>query len=394
MFLRPLPLVLVVFFAEVLLPLEDSASIASDPVPAASGPAARESAVIKRVLANWQTRQERIKSFHVAFDSPAHARAEFWMEGDSRYRVELASAPNRAGWLKAFDGAATRLYSGSDHSGNVWDGDRGIQLAGLSLFPILFFARPFSRGAISPSPAHWRVLSENAIIDNQHFVKLQETKTSFIKNFWVDPTRDDIIVGFEVLTHGERQPFLTIGYRHDRDYGWVPIRWTLTPNRAGANRAGANRSMEESIASFTINDAYPKEAFTPAFPPGTAVLDRKVLESYVVADDGSKLNVIKYDSPDALRLHEALDQTVDFQIDTQPLKDALEFIAQRYQIKVTFDAQAVRDKLIDPKMDVKLPVAGIKLRSCLNLLLEQSRKPLAYEIRKGALVIVPAARGK
>jgi hypothetical protein len=388
MFLRPLPLVLVLFFAEVLLPLAHSATIASDPVPATKTPAARESAIVNRVLIHSLDRQERIKSFHVTWESPAHRRAELWMDGDARYCVVVSPKPNRTAWLHSFDGVTSRTCDGRSQQGTISEGDQGIE-SGVSVFPILLYARAISQGKLNEFSKRWHVISENAIIGNKHCVKLQMPKGDLTDNFWVDPGREDLILGWERLRNGRLSEFVSIDYRNDKEHGWVPTGWTTTDH---SNRA--NRPIVDTIASFTINDAYPKEAFAPAFPPGTAVLDRKLLESYVVADDGSKLNVVKYDSPDTLRIHEALDQTVDFQIDMQPLKDALEFIAQRYQIKVTFDAQAVHDKLIDPRIDVKLPVTGIKLRSCLNLLLEQSRKPLAYEIRNGALVIVPAARAK
>ncbi len=43
--------------------------------------------------------------------------------------------------------------------------------------------------------------------------------------------------------------------------------------------------------------------------------------------------------PTERRISEALDQTVDFNIDPQPLKDAIDFIAQRYQIPIILDSQ-------------------------------------------------------
>jgi hypothetical protein len=310
------------------------------------------------------------------------------MEGDARYCIVVSPKPNREAWLHSFDGVTSRTCDGRSGQGTISEGDQGIE-RGVSVFPILLYARAISQGKLSEFPKRWHVISENAIIGNKHCVKLQMPRDDVTDNLWVDPGREDLILGWERLRNGRFSEFVSIDYRNDKEHGWVATGWTTTDHSNGANRP-----IVDTIASFKINDAYPKDAFAPAFPPGTAVIDWKLLESYVVADDGSKTNVVKYDSPETLKIQEALNQTVDFQIDQEPLKDALEFIAARYQIKVAIDVQAVRDKLIDPSIDVKLGVTGIKLKSMLHLLLEQSRKPLAYEIRNGSLVIVPAARPK
>ena len=46
----------------------------------------------------------------------------------------------------------------------------------------------------------------------------------------------------------------------------------------------------------------------------------------------------KLESPQARTIREALEMPVDFNIEPQSLKDALEFMAARYQIKVVIDA--------------------------------------------------------
>ena len=96
--------------------------------------------------------------------------------------------------------------------------------------------------------------------------------------------------------------------------------------------------------------------------------------------------------PGTLKIREALEQVVEFAVDEEPLRDALDFIAQRYQIKVVFDAQAIRQKLIDPSIAVKMPYSGIKLKSLMNILLEQSRKPLTYHVGQGVLTVIPAKK--
>lgn len=269
----------------------------------------------------------------------------------------------------------------------MWDGDKGVEILNGSLSPLFLFARPFTRGGIESSPEPWRVVSENAIIGNTHCVKLRAATGKVADTFWVDPDRDDVILGRERLRRGSLVDFLSIEYRRDKQHGWVPAQWTKTDYWSGGNR-----TAEETVASFTLNETFLPQVFSVTFPPGTNVLDRTHLERYIVAEDGSKANVIKYDSLETIKIYEALDQTVDFTVDQEPLKDALEFIAQRYLIKINIDAQAIRQGLIDPSIDVKLGVAGIKLKSTLNLLLEQSRKPLAYRVRNGALTVIAASQ--
>ena len=58
------------------------------------------------------------------------------------------------------------------------------------------------------------------------------------------------------------------------------------------------------------------------------------------------------------RIEGALDAAADFTIDPQPLKDAIDFIAQRYHIPIILDNKALEDASIDTTTEVKMPVAG------------------------------------
>ncbi len=85
------------------------------------------------------------------------------------------------------------------------------------------------------------------------------------------------------------------------------------------------------------------------------------------------------------RIEEALDQTTDFNIDPEPLKDAVDFIAQRYQIPILLDRKALEDASVDTSTEVRLPYAGLKLRQMLTLLLDQMGQPMGFDIRDGVL---------
>ncbi len=96
---------------------------------------------------------------------------------------------------------------------------------------------------------------------------------------------------------------------------------------------------------------------------------------------------LRVESKTEARISEALDQTVDFTIDPEPLKDAIEFIAQRYQIPILLDAKTLEDASIDTSTEVKMPVTNIKLRNMLKLLLEQLPQPLTYVIEDEVMKI-------
>jgi hypothetical protein len=87
------------------------------------------------------------------------------------------------------------------------------------------------------------------------------------------------------------------------------------------------------------------------------------------------------------RIEEALDQNVDFAIEPQPLKDAIDFIAQRYQIPILPDTKVLEDASVDTSAEVRMPYSGMKLRNLLKLLIGQGSQPLSYAIEDGILRI-------
>ncbi len=87
------------------------------------------------------------------------------------------------------------------------------------------------------------------------------------------------------------------------------------------------------------------------------------------------------------RITEALNSPVDFSIEPQALKDALAFIAARYQMPVLIDQKALDDANVDVTTEVKLNAPGIELRDALALMLAQLSAPLGFDIEHGVLMI-------
>jgi hypothetical protein len=96
---------------------------------------------------------------------------------------------------------------------------------------------------------------------------------------------------------------------------------------------------------------------------------------------------LRSESKPEQRISEALDQPVDFDIQPQGLKEALEFIATRYAIPIVPDQKALEDANVDLSNEVHGNYPGIKLRNLFKLLLEQMSQPLTYVIEDEVLKI-------
>jgi hypothetical protein len=388
------------FLLGLLLPVARPVAFGSEPDSKSLSDS--ESALLKRVVNNWRVVYSQIKSFYFCWASQwtrknstapfSKTRTELWMD-DLRYRtIEWRARRQRAADSKptstehetfekssevAFDGPTTYQLSEFGAS-RIVNGEELHPWQRAERFPVLLAYRALARWPRS------RVLSQNAIIGKTHCVKLERRSGSTVETLWLDPARNDLIVAWANRSDPANDTFLTIEYDHDAKVGWVPTRWTSTSPKGP--------TISSTVTRFRINENIPADALTLKFPPGTTVLDFHGLERYVVAKDGSKTDITKCDSADALRIYDALEQTAEFNIDEQPLRDVLDFIAQRYQIKMAIDAEAVRQRQIDPSTEVKMRYSGIKLKSLLNILLEQSRKPLTYEVRQGVLTVIPAKK--
>jgi len=104
------------------------------------------------------------------------------------------------------------------------------------------------------------------------------------------------------------------------------------------------------------------------------------------ADHPLSSDIARRSKPEA-RITEALDQAVDFSIEPQALKEALDFIAARYQIPILIDRKALDDANVDTTTEVKLNTPGIPLHDALHLILAQLSAPLDYDVVHGVLMI-------
>lgn len=355
--------------------------LAADP-PGNSVPP-EEPAAFKRVLASWRARKERFRTLHLQLStrlaSPKlqrfNAHIEVWADRQKRYRIVSKTDADGETRCRAFDGVTSHELTTRDNSsvGQFRKGDDRREV-GTWLLAVLPLA------GIGGDRGELRFMTENAILDGKHFVKLQRLGRETVDTFWIDPARDDLVGYWERQFQNGQRTAISIDYRRDAKYGWLPTAWHETQKFPAWNRT-------ISVTKLAIDEDLPDAFFQPAFPPGAIVFDEIRVEKYVAAKDGSKLNRLPFDSPASMRIDEILEQTADFTIEPEPLKDAIDFIQQRYQIAVAIGRVPLRGL----QTEVKAQTAGIKVRRLLETLLEQSKVPLNYEVQKGVLAIEAAA---
>ena len=369
--------------------------------PLIGSPSSKQQQVFQRIRAGWQARHERIHSLDIAWDfgpgdgtemnsrrpsgREEHGHTELWIDGDLRRRSLTSSPPNAKPYLGTYDGMTTRVWNPQERKGEVWNGqpEKGFVAGGYPNIWLLAID-PLRHHSVDISSLDVKVLGENAIIGDRHCVKLRFPMkgTEMVDTLWIDPARDNVVVGWERGTPDRSRRVCDDRVLRDKQHGWLPTRWYLArPSPPGDSFATATR--------IAINEQYPITMFRLTFPAGAQVEDRKLAQRYVMAADGSKTQIRMFIRLEMLEtIYDSLNRPTDFVVDREPLKDALEFIARRFQIKTAFDEAAVRQGRIDPSVEVETQKHGIKLKELLDVLLKQSPKPLRYEIRDDVVTVI------
>jgi hypothetical protein len=160
---------------------------------------------------------------------------------------------------------------------------------------------------------------------------------------------------------------LLIGYAF-----WPENRAVRGPDRVVA--------QEQPKADAANGDKRHKPAARPRPHQPPAVVEPPAVDHPLSSD------VVQRSKVEA-RIAEALKQPVDFTIEPQSFKDALDFIAARYQIPILLNQKSLDDANVDVTTEVKLSVPGLPLSDALHLLLAQFSSPLGYDLVHGVLTI-------
>ncbi len=380
---------------------------------------ALSSPTLERILKNWQARQDRTKSLHMAWDTKAEPNNtdkdagfrmlhhELWMDGENRSRLQQALTRGAGSQLTRFGKTeasyAWQFGSAQPFLADIWmAGDppktQGYELnwevdprmAVASVRPLYIALRPLVSQARNQRADDFRLVSENEVVDQRPLVRLSRTdpESKLVEDFWVDPARGDTVAQW--TWDAPKQPLCsaTIEWEHGADGEWGLRRWTT---RLGPLKKPWE-TAESTVTAFAINAIYPPDALRVTFPVGTIVFDRRTKEEYVIAADGSRTNVSKFGSPKGLKLYDVLEMPVDFRIEPQSLPDALAFFAARYQINVVVDKVAFQRQGIDLTTEVSASLPGLPVRNLLWVLLGQVHKAVGFQIRDGLLLVAPFSR--
>ncbi|HEV3303838.1 MAG TPA: M56 family metallopeptidase [Planctomycetaceae bacterium] len=404
-----------------LAALDPPAKSVPSPAPE-KGPAATKGArvpTLERILANWKARQERNRSVYFAWESRtffgkvadlrsqgkafskrADARSRliqssFWAEEPDRCRFDSTplGSPHAVRMHLVMNGATTLSVEGLGDAADLSvchataGGGHWRRIAPTQL---LLTVRPLDAFV---GGHQFRVVTENALVAGLRCVELQNAKDNnrWLERCWVDPARDDIVVADELQFHPKDQDSpknthtISIQYRHDPVHGWVPAAWT-------SKQPG--ELSEDKVTKYAINEPIPAETFSLKLAPGTLVFDQRTSEQYRVAKDGSKSDVVKGGSLTSLRILEALASKSDFQIQPQTLKEAVDFIAARYQIPILLNQKEFAQAGIDLASEVQVAREGMVVADVLKSVLGQGQKPAGFRIEDEVLKISPKFVGQ
>jgi|GEM_PF-3170199 len=128
---------------------------------------------------------------------------------------------------------------------------------------------------------------------------------------------------------------------------------------------------------FTIRDLLWLTVAVAAFCTGTQL--GRYLEQHVA-------------DPREASIHAALYQKTDIEFVEMPLKDAIEFLAEKHGIPIVLDAKSLEEASVNIDTPVTKRLKGLTLRSTLNLVLDELE--LTYAVQNGVLMITTEAEAQ
>jgi beta-lactamase regulating signal transducer with metallopeptidase domain len=170
------------------------------------------------------------------------------------------------------------------------------------LMPLVLALRPESQAA-GIVPGSCQVVEEDAIVDKIHRLKIRmesrwprlrqqrrDERADNADTFWVDPSRDYVIVLWErnwlASQPGTSVIAVKIDYRRDDKLGWLPSHWET---RLKKGLRGTDLAIH-SVTQAAINEPLPPETFARSGPPRTRVYDVTIDENLTakLAEESAK----------------------------------------------------------------------------------------------------------
>lgn len=333
----------------------------ADEQPADDAKRMDASPVLKRILANWKARQERIRSFHVTWESrirlaagrqivmAANGRlilfansdsqdapwdlvpaASFWMSRNDEFRYErrvhwnvgsrfALDSPNvvtvsngrseKCGLQRPnrqFDEMLPGVLRSTRPSDPMLPrtADRDQGRCCIELVPMMLTFRPMDPKSLGWDTARCRLVTEHAIVDGIHYVKLQRSDESpgVLDTWWIDPRQDDVVTQWRRTKDGRDVAKIAIEYDRQPPFGPIPGRWTIESFVWDTLPVG---TIKFNVTECKLNQEPPPDTFALQFPRETLVVDRATQNMTYLRTDGSERPVTKEELLRGLLYHNA-----------------------------------------------------------------------------------------
>ncbi len=175
----------------------------------------------------------------------------------------------------AYDGQSTRTF----FAGDFWKVGGGQVVQGfdealpdrIGVEPLMLAMRPLETRLSHIDPAKCRVLPDlgkiGRNIDGTSCTVISTATPSGATAFyWLDPSRDYVVVREYRSAHGRDESRVDLSYRADPTFGWIPTGY----RRATIGKDGAFKDLTtNTVLQCEIRSSLPASAFVVEFPKGT-----------------------------------------------------------------------------------------------------------------------------
>ena len=124
--------------------------------------------------------------------------------------------------------------------------------------------RPLAADLVNQEPDNFRLVAESKVVNGTHLVRIAKTnpQNKTVEDYWVDPTRDDLVVLWECAPPREAACSMSIESERAPEIGWIPSRWTVQLGRGESPWMVA----VNTVTAFATNAEYPPDASACHFP--------------------------------------------------------------------------------------------------------------------------------
>jgi hypothetical protein len=262
----------------------------------------------------WQERQDRAHSFSFEWEQQVHEtaspflpgasgpaagteqdsarpftqRGEVQVDGDRfNYRNERDSdgLSNR----RLFDGTSTKglfFFRNDAPTGGVRPGAKHGEHLDVDLVPILFTYRAMQSGLSKIYPENCGLFDQKGDVDGHEcfIVEQPDERISHVYAYWVDPSRDYVVVRYVIRVEGKDRGQTNVTYSEDEAQGWVPASWNFVWLNSDGSLA---ISKTYRVTKYSINEPIADDKFELTFPRGTRLRDERTGRIYLEGSRGA-----------------------------------------------------------------------------------------------------------